>query len=62
MRAVPKQFLQQLEDTNEQATSTKKIGIDWRNVNFFDTNNEIISQLTYELDVIESRYARLVVA
>lgn len=46
--AVPKTFLQQLrlKDTN------KKIGVDWRNVNFFGPNNMLINQLYYTVDVV----------
>lgn len=54
--AVPKEFLRDLKDT------AKKIGVDWRNLNFFGPNNELVKELVYTVDMLSTSVARLVVA
>jgi hypothetical protein len=42
--------------------ATKKIGVDWRNLNFFGPNNELLQELTYLVDVLNNNIVRLVIA
>jgi hypothetical protein len=57
-QAVPERFLSDvlLKDTS------KKIGVDWRNLNFFGPNNELLQELTYLVDIVNTNIVRLVIA
>ena len=52
---VPKGFLELIEkDTFTAANSTQK-GVDWRNKDFFGTNNKITNNLNYLIDMADYR-------
>ena len=56
---VPKGFLELIEkDTFTAANSTQK-GVDWRNKDFFGTNNKITNNLNYLIDMADYRMLRL---
>ncbi len=58
---VPKGFLELIEkDTVDAANVTQK-GVDWRNKDFFGTNNKIINNLNYVIDSPDYRMLRLMV-
>ena len=49
---VPRTFLEIVDDTPLTANVTSK-GVDWRSKNFFGTNNKIIQNLTYLMDMAD---------
>lgn len=55
-QAIPRSFLQHLDSVAD----TKKIGVDWRNKNFFGNNNNISKTLNWQVDVVSPSIARLV--
>ena len=49
---VPRTFLEIVDDTPLTANVSSK-GVDWRSKNFFGTNNKIIQNLTYLMDMAD---------
>lgn len=54
--SIPRSFLQHLDSVAE----TKKVGVDWRQKNFFGNNNNISKTLNWQVDVVSPSIARLV--
>lgn len=48
MNAVPQQFRHFLKEQD----ANKKVGVDWRNVNFFGPNNQLKANLSFVIDVV----------
>jgi hypothetical protein len=57
---VPKRFLELVDEKDAGSAATEK-GVDWRSKNFFGTNNKIIHNLSYLVDIPDYKMLRLVV-
>lgn len=58
---VPKGFLELIEKDTVDATNDTQKGVDWRNKDFFGTNNKITNNLNYVIDSPDYRMLRLMV-
>lgn len=50
---VPKGFLELIEQDTVTAANVSQKGVDWRNKDFFGTNNKITNNLNYLIDMAD---------
>ena len=58
--AIPNTFLEFVDEKIQDGN--KKVGVDWRNMNFFGPNNMIKQNLNYLIDVVAPFVGRLVLS
>ena len=56
---MPKGFLELIEKDTVAAANVSQKGVDWRNKDFFGTNNKITNNLNYLIDMPDYRLLRL---
>jgi len=59
---VPKSFLELIEKDTVTAANVTQKGVDWREKNFFGTNNQITNNVNYLIDMPDYRMLRLVMS
>lgn len=59
---VPKSFLELIEKDTVAAANVTQKGVDWREKNFFGSNNQITNNVNYLIDMPDYRMLRLVMS
>ena len=59
---VPKSFLELIEKDTVTAANVTQKGVDWREKNFFGSNNQITNKVNYLIDMPDYRMLRLVMS
>jgi len=61
-KIVPKSFLELIEKDTVTAANVTQKGVDWREKNFFGSNNQITNNGNYLIDMPDYRMLRLVMS